>query len=193
MSSDPDWHSLPKIDRWYKYIGPSMAAGIAAGFMAFLFEFTRSNLILLASVCATAGILAYRKRAHVAKLKTVMTAYTLVGLASIITVYITTHFPLEFHWKILILVTLITLFLYSFNVLHPPAISAGVAFVIAERPLPELILLIVAIFTLFITLRLVVYGLSKQLELREFIYEFVHEEYEKAVCIVEKKKKRRRH
>lgn len=166
---------------WHDNFIPSFVAGLAVAIIALFFEFSEGNIVMFASVGASAVILTHKSRVHLTKLKTVILSYILASGISLLVFYASLIFNVPLQIRILVAVTLSSLFLYSFNVFHPPAISAGVSFIIFQRPVSELLALIGSVLMLFIVVRLFIYIFSEKFTFKEFIYEFLHEEYVKVV------------
>lgn len=169
---------------WHDHFIPSFVAGVAVAIIALFFEFTEGNIVMFASVGASAVILTHRTRAHLTKLKTVLLAYILASAVSLLIFYASYFFDVILEIRLLVAVTLITILLYSFDVFHPPAISAGVSFLIFHRPVLELLGLIFSVLLLFVLVRLFIYIFSQHLSLKEFWYELLHEKH---VEIIHKK------
>jgi hypothetical protein len=68
---------------WHKHFIPSFIAGIAVGLLSFLYKATLSNIILFASVGASAVILAHSTSHHLLKLRTTIIAYITAIMVSI--------------------------------------------------------------------------------------------------------------
>lgn len=118
---------------WHRRFGPSLIAGIAVAIITFFFEMTASNIVMFASLGASAAILTHKYIHKLTILRTVILAYFIGLIVSLGTVYITQSINLTFSMTALIVVTLTTLCLYLFDVFHPPAVSAALAFIMMEN------------------------------------------------------------
>jgi len=74
--------------------------------------------------------------------------------------------------SIAIIVFLMGVLLYTFNAVHPPAITAALSFLVLNRAPKELIYLFLAIIAILILTRLITYLVEQRLSLKEFIKEF---------------------
>jgi CBS-domain-containing membrane protein len=118
---------------WHRRFGPSLIAGIAVAIITFFFEMTASNIVMFASLGASAAILTHKYIHKLTILRTVIFAYFIGLFVSLSFVYLTKSIALTFPVTALIVVTLTTLGLYLFNVFHPPAVSAALAFIMMEN------------------------------------------------------------
>lgn len=166
---------------WHERFIPSLVAGVSIAIIALFFELSEGNIVMFASVGASAVILVHKERAHLTKLKTILLAYILASGVSLLIFYASYLLNVPIQARILVSVTLTSFLLYSFNVFHPPAVSAGVSFLIFHRPVLELLALISSVLMLFVLVRLSMYIFSQRFTLREFVYEFLHEEYVKVI------------
>lgn len=174
---------------WHQRFIPSLVAGVAVAIIALFFELSKGNIVMFASVGASAVILVHKERSHLTKLKTILLAYILASGVSLLIFYASYFLNAPLQIRILVSVTLTSFLLYSFDVFHPPAVSAGISFLIFHRPVSELMALISSVLMLFILVRLSMYVFSQRFTLREFVYEFLHEEYVKVIRKGENKEK----
>ena len=161
---------------WHKHFAPSIFAGILVAIVAFIFDATTSNMILLASVGASASILTNSKSHHLTKLKTTISAYTIIIIYSASIYLMNQNIPLKLELNLFLLVTGTSILLWIFNSFHPPAISASVSFILLETKLSNLILLFIAIILLLTIWRLLVFIFIQKVSLnktrKELIYFF---------------------
>ncbi len=161
---------------WHNHFIPSLISGVIIGVVFFLWELTTSNIILFASICASAVILANTKSHHLFKLRTVILSYLFSGFFAYF-VYLFNHHVYDLHisLSIFILIFLIALLQYLLNIVHPPAISASISFILLERSADSLIYAFIIMVPTFILIRLFVYLFSQNLTIREFWNEFKKE------------------
>jgi hypothetical protein len=157
---------------WHKHFLPSLLAAIVVAIISFLYEVTISNIILFASVGASAIILTNSKSHHLTKLHTVVISYVICIVVSMMVYVINIFILLHMSVNIFLLVFLVGILLFLFNVFHPPAITASLSFILLQRPAVDLVYLFVAIIILLIIVRIATYKLSQHLSLRKFLNEF---------------------
>jgi len=157
---------------WHRHFLPSLFAGIIVGLIAFLFEATIANIILLASIGASAIILTNSESHHLTKLMTIIYAYTISIIVSLIIYSVNLYFSFPVYLNIFLVVFIIGLALFLFDVFHPPVITASIAFIQLERPLIELFYLFAGIIVLLILIRLITYLLRQELSIKKFFREF---------------------
>jgi len=168
------WITIIKRERiiWHEHFIPSLIAAIAVAAIAYVFEATTSNIVLFASVGASAVILTHRKSHHLTKLHTTIVAYLIAIGVSLFTFIINKWFPIHIAINIFIVVFLVSMLLFLFNVFHPPAITASLSFLLLDRPTIDLVYLFVAIIALLILVRFATYVICRHLPVKEFMAEF---------------------
>ncbi|MFO7710159.1 MAG: HPP family protein [Candidatus Woesearchaeota archaeon] len=157
---------------WHKRFLPSLAAALLAGFISYVIDFTLSNVVLFASVGASAFILTNANHHHLATLRTTILAYVIALIISSFVYMANKYYPLHMSVNIFLLVFFVGISLYLFNAIHPPAISVSLSFILLKRSYVELIYIVIAIFLLFIIVRLITYAYSGDLSIRHFGKEF---------------------
>ena len=93
---------------------------------------------------------------------------------------------IPFEINLFVMISLIGLLLFLFNVFHPPAISASVAFITLESTFRSFLWSFLAVIGLLILWRLLVYIFVQKLPLKEFGEEF-KVEFEERFSKVKKK------
>lgn len=160
---------------WHNHFVPSLIAGVGVAIVALVFEFTVSNIVLFASVGASAAILANVHSHHLTKLHTTIISYAVAIIISLLLYFINTLISLPLALNLFLVVFLVGIVVFLFNSFHPPAISAGVSFFLFERCLLDLLYLFLAIIVLFTIIRFLTYIISQHLAVREFWKEFKKE------------------
>ena len=157
---------------WHNHFWPSVFAGLLVALISFLFEGTLSNILLFASVGASAAILTNSKSHHLTKLYTVVYGYLIAVCVSSGIYLLSRVFLISLQVNLFLIIFLVTLSLYLFNTFHPPAITASISFILAEKSLFDLSWLFLLIICLLIIWRFLVYLFVQKLPLREFETEF---------------------
>ena len=170
-----NWNKFVKKERslWHHHFYPSLFAGIIVGIISYLFELTVSNVILFASVGASAVILMNSQSEHLLKLNTAVAAYVLAIIISLGVYFFNLYVPLHVSINISLLVFLVGLSLFLFNSFHPPAITGSISFILLERPVMDLLFLFLAIIILLIFIRFFTYIFAQNLRVKDFIKEFI--------------------
>ncbi|MFH1290448.1 MAG: HPP family protein [Nanoarchaeota archaeon] len=157
---------------WHYHFIPSLIAGLIVALISYVYKLTAFNILLFASVGASAVILTNSRSHHLTKLRTTIIAYLLAVAISSIVYGLNLLIPIHVSINIFILIFLVGLFLFLFDAFHPPAITASLSFILLDRPLFDLIYLFIAIIVLLIIVRLITYVLSQHLPVKEFALEF---------------------
>ena len=158
---------------WHKRFIPSLIAGIAVAIITFFFKMTASNIVMFASLGASAAILTHKQIHRLTILRTVIFSYLISLFISGITLYFIHHYTISFSLAALIAVTLATLTMYLADVFHPPAVSAALAFVLLDGGFWETIVIFIAVIILLIIIKLLTYAFYyEHLEMDKFMREF---------------------
>ena len=154
---------------WHRRFIPSLIAGIAVAIITFFFEMTASNIVMFASLGASAAILTHKQIHKLTILRTMIFSYLIALIISLIV----SHLPVSFPVAALIVVTITTISLYLFDVFHPPAISAALAFIMINGGIWEDVAIFIAVIILLIIVKLLTYAFYyENLEMKKFFKEF---------------------
>lgn len=157
---------------WHQRFIPSLIAGVAVAILTFFFQMTAHNVVMFASLGASAAILTHKYIHRLTILYVVIFSYLVALLVSLPIFYI--FKDISFPLSILLAVTFTTLILYLFNIFHPPAISASIAFLLIQDSMIERVLIFVSVIVLLIIIKLLTYFFYyENLELKKFHHEFM--------------------
>ena len=159
---------------WHRRFGPSLIVGIAVAIITFFFEMTASNIVMFASLGSSAAILTHKYIHRLTILRTVIIAYFIGLIVSLGIVNLTKSINLTFPITALIVVTLTTIGLYLFNVFHPPAVSAALAFIMMKNGgIKEDLTIFFSVIMLLILIKVLTYIFYyENLEMRRIKQEF---------------------
>jgi len=158
---------------WHRRFIPSLIAGIAVGIITFFFEMTASNIVMFASLGASAAIITHKQIHKLNILRTVIFSYLISLIVSGVVIYLIHHYSLSFSIAALIAVSLATLFMYLGDVFHPPAISAALSFVLLDGGFWETIVIFFSVIVLLIITKILTYIFYyEHLEMHKFKMEF---------------------
>ncbi len=138
---------------WHKRFIPSLIAGIAVAIITFFFKMTASNIVMFASLGASAAILTHKQVHKLTILRTTIISYLIALIVSLIVSFLPISFPIA----ALIVVTTTILGLYLFDVFHPPAISAALAFIMMKGGVWEDLVIFLAVIILLIIVKILAY------------------------------------
>ncbi len=154
---------------WHDHFVPGVVAGVVLAVITAFFRLTGSNVALFASIGASAVILTHKYRHKLTVLRTVLLSYILSGLVSVGIAQL----PSPVSVKVFLAIFLVTMLLYSVDVFHPPAVSASLAVILYNRPLIELLYVLLVTLAMFVTVRYIIYVYHEHLTPKEFFKEFV--------------------
>jgi len=158
---------------WHKRFIPSLITGIAVAVITLFFKMTASNIVMFASLGASAAILTHKYVHKLNILRTVIFSYVLSLIASYFVLFTVHRYQLNFSITVFLAVTLTTILLYLFNFFHPPAISAALSFVMLDGSFFETVSIFFSVIILLIIIKLLTYAFFyEHLEMRKFYLEF---------------------
>lgn len=159
---------------WHNHFLPALIAGIGVFIVALLFEMNSANILMFASVGASAITISHKYRHHLTTLRTVILAYIASCIVSLFIGAMGANLGLSIPVQALVVVTSVSAAILYFNVFHPPAVSASLSFIMYNRNPSELVFLLVSIILLMIVIRIFVYVWYEHLSLKDFVHEFTH-------------------
>ena len=158
---------------WHQRFIPSLIAGIGVAVLTIFFQLTAHNVVMFASLGASAAILTHRFIHRLTILYTVIFSYLVALIVSLPIFYLMKDFEFAFPISILLVVTMTTLTLYLLNIFHPPAISASIAFLLIQDSVMERVLIFGSVIILLIVIKLLTYFFYyENFGLRNFAREF---------------------
>ena len=159
---------------WHEYFLPALIAGIGVGVVAYFFEMNSANLLMFASVGASAVTISHKYRHHLTTLRTTILAYLAGCIISLFIGMVGINLNLAIPIRVFLVVASVSFAILYFNIFHPPAVSASVSFIVLHRNPSELVFLLTSIIILLIIIRLFIYVWYEHLSLKDFIHEFTH-------------------
>ena len=158
---------------WHKRFIPSLIAGIAVAVISLFFKMTVSNIVLLASLGSSAAILTHKQVHKLTILRTVVISYAIALIVSVLAMFLVQFDTITFPIATLVAVTLTTIGMYLFDVFHPPAVSASLAFVMFNVSFWEIVVIFISVILLLILTKLMIYTFYyEHLEVKHFWNEF---------------------
>ncbi|MBW3013962.1 HPP family protein [Candidatus Woesearchaeota archaeon] len=159
---------------WHKYFFPALIAGLGVAIVAYFFELNSANLLMFASVGASAVTISHKYRHHLTTLRTTILAYIAGCIISLFIGAIGVNIGLSIPVQVFFVVALVSFAILYFNIFHPPAVSASISFIIFHRNPSDLVFLLASIIILFIVIRFFIYVWYEHLSIKDFIHEFTH-------------------
>ena len=152
------------ISLWKSHFGPALIAGLAVGIIFLLFSASPENILLFASLGASAAILAHPKYNARANVRVTIISYVLMSVIAIIMRYL----ALSFFVSVVLTIFLTAGLLSWLDLFHPPAISASLSFLLYSYDILSLLGLLASIVVLLLLVRLFAYILHPHLDLSIF-------------------------
>lgn len=156
------------------FVFKSFIVAFSVSLLTLFFEATIANLLIFASLAASAVLLVNTDRYKLVNLRVIIESYIFTALIAITVIYLFRENNLGFYpAEVFFILLLSSLAIYFFNCIHPPAISCALAFSIEQSSFGELALLVVAIIVLLIIIRMLMYLTSDKLLIKNFHKEFL--------------------
>jgi len=157
---------------WHKHFVPSIIAGLVVAVITATLKMTAANVVLFASIGASAMILTHTESHHLTKLRSSIVAYTAMIVIAILIREINTLVPLTDSVNVFLSVTIVGIGVIMLDAFHPPAISASLSFALFEMPLMSLFWLFITVILMLVIVRLLTYLFTEKLTFKEFGSEF---------------------
>lgn len=154
---------------WSSHFGPAFIAGIAVAIIFFFFEFSPGNILLFASLGASAAILTHTKFKETANIKITILSYIIMcGIAILIRLLNLPTFA-----GIFLTIFIVSGVLSWLRLFHPPAISASLSFLLYEYEMLNLLALLFSVVCLLLLVRFLAYLMHPHLNIRHFHHEIL--------------------
>lgn len=159
-------------------------AGTSVTLVAWLAtELEKGNVLLFACLGSSAASLVFAPLSRFNSLRTIILAYVIASLTCVGLFPIYQHgllpLPLQFFLAVTVPVTVMRLA----DCMHPPAIGGALAFVIYDRSLHSLLVLLPAIIGLLTIIKVLTYVYRDELEFKRFGNEFRRGYYGREVTV----------
>jgi hypothetical protein len=157
---------------WHEHFLPSLLAGLVVAFLSIIYQMTVANIVLFASVGASATILTNDQHHHLTKLRTTIFAYVIAIVISLGVYTLNQYIYVHTAINLFLLIFVVALGLFLLDSFHPPAITASLSFILLEHPISDLLYLLVEIIILLIAIRFITYIFRQGLPIKKFLQEF---------------------
>lgn len=159
-------------------------AGAAVALVSWMVtQFQAGDLLLFACLGSSASSLVFAPLSRYNSLRTILLAYLIASAVCVALFPVhrmeLVPLPLQFFLAVAIPIAVMRLA----DCMHPAAIGSALAFIIYERDLPSLLLLLLAILGLLTIVKVLVYVYLEELEFRHFGREFHRDYYGREVTV----------
>ncbi|MCK4589998.1 MAG: hypothetical protein KAT77_06140 [Nanoarchaeota archaeon] len=157
---------------WHDRFFPGILAALAIAILAFFFEFSGHDIVLLTSIAASIAIITHKHPHKLVILGTTYYSYFLAIVIGFILFFIKQKFIISLPILIFIGVLGSLLIIYALNFFHPPAIGITVGIIIYGKSIFNLFIILALTLLLFFLLKILMYFYYNHLDIRKFKQEF---------------------
>lgn len=173
---EQEFFRIERKNGWAAGCINGLIAGTAVGLVAWLVTALdvqqESNLLLFACLGSSSASMVFAPLAKSNSLRTIIAAYLIASLVCVVLYFINeaADFPLPL--QCFVAVTLSITIMRLSDAMHPAAVGSAMAFIIYNREIKSLLLLLLAILGLLILVKMLAYIYLEELEFRRFPREF---------------------
>ena len=103
---------------WHEYFFPALIAGLGVAIVAYFFELNSANLLMFASVGASAVTISHKYRHHLTTLRTTILAYIVGCIISLFIGMIGINLSLAMPIQVFLVVALVSFAILYFNIFY---------------------------------------------------------------------------
>ena len=162
-------------NRWLGSAINGLIAGAAVSAVAWFF--TEQDMLLFACLGSSAASVVFAPMVKSNSLRTIILAYLIATLVSIATHVLREHTILPLHSQCFLAVGVSVFLMRLSGTMHPAAVGSALAFVVYERDLRAVSILLPAILGLLVVVKVLAYAYLEELEFRWFHKEFTRDYY----------------
>ena len=137
-----------KKKKFEEYFYKAIIVAVSVSLLTLVFRLSTVNLLLFSCLGASAVILVNQKKYSHSSLGVVIKSYVLTGIIALVILNLYNFLNLTFTSMVFSTMLISFLALYLTKSIHPPAIGSGLAFLIFERSIYELGILLICVLTL---------------------------------------------
>lgn len=159
-------------------------AGASVALVAWMVQgLEEGDILLFACLGSSASAVVFAPLARTNSLRTIVTAYVIAAVVCIglTPIHQNQWLPIPFQCALAVAIPVVLMRLM--DALHPAAIGSALAFIIQDRPLRDLSMLMLAILGLLTIVKVLAYIYLQDLEFKKFGYEFRRDYYGREVLV----------
>lgn len=175
---------MERANRWQAATVNGVIAGASVALVAWLVQNRQEgDLLLFACLGSSAAAVVFAPLAKTNSLRTIVAAYVIATLICILLSPIHNGQLLPMPLQCFLAVGVPIVIMRLIDAMHPAAIGAAMAFIIQDRPVRHLALLLLAIIGLLTIVKILAYMYLEDLEFKRFGHEFRRDYYGKEVLV----------
>ena len=186
---EQEFFRIERENSWAACTINGLIAGAAVGLVAWLVTATASgeqqegNLLVFACLGSSSASIVFAPMAKSNSLRTIIIAYIVASLVCVVLYPVrdASFFPMPL--QCFLAVTLSISVMRLCDAMHPAAVGSAMAFIVLERKVAHLLLLMIAIIGLLTLVKMLAYIYLEELEFRQFSREFRRSFYGKEVLM----------
>ena len=175
---------IERANRWQAAVVNGVIAGASVALVAWLVRsLQEGDLLLFACLGSSAAAVVFAPLARTNSLRTIVAAYVIATAICIVLSPVHDRELLPMPLQCFLAVGVPIVLMRLIDAMHPAAIGAAMAFIIQDRPVRHLSLLLLAIIGLLTIVKVLAYVYLEDLEFKKFGHEFRQEYYGEEVLV----------
>lgn len=181
---EKEFFRIERENRWLASAINGLIAGAAVGFVAWLVTSAQEgDLLLFACLGSSAASVVFAPLAKTNSLRAIITAYGAASLICLALFPLRIYQPIPLAFQCFLAVSLSVFLMRLLDAMHPAAIGSALAFIIYDRNVQSLLILMLAILGLLTIVKLLAYVYLEDLTFQNFHREFRHDYYGKEMTL----------
>jgi len=181
---EKSFYRIEQENRFLSAVINGSIAGLAVAMVAWLVtSLQEGDLLLFACLGSSAASVVFTPLAKNNSLRTIIVAYVIAAGMCVVLFPIHRHHVLPVPLQCFLAVCLPIIFMRLTDAMHPAAIGSALAFIIYDREIRSVLLLLLAILGLLTIVKLLAYVYLEDLEFRHFGKEFRRQYYGKEMTL----------
>ena len=181
--TEKEFFRIERENRWASSLINGVIAGTAVGFVAWLvmsveqdfLELHEADLLLFACLGSSAASIVFSPVAKTNSLRSIILAYLISAVVCVMLYPVNKAGHLSLALQCFLAVTLSIFLMRMLDAMHPAAVGSAMAFIIYDREMHSLLLLLLAIIGLLSVVKVLAYVYREELTFRYFSREFRRE------------------
>ena len=173
---EQEFFRIERKNGWAAGCINGLIAGTAVGLVAWLVSSLEGqqegNLLLFACLGSSSASMVFAPLAKSNSLRTIVVAYLIASLVCVVLFFINNVADFRLPLQCFVAVSLSITLMRLSDAMHPAAVGSAMAFIIYDRKIESLLLLLLAILGLLTLVKMLAYIYLEELEFRHFPREF---------------------
>lgn len=181
---EQEMYRIERESRFLSGIINGVIAGAAVGLVAWLVtSFQEGDLLLFACLGSSAASVVFAPLSRNNSLRTIVASYLAASIVCFLLYPIHEHELIPVTWQCLLAVALPVTLMRWADTMHPAAIGFALSFIIYDRDMQSIVMLLLAILGLLTIVKILAYAYLEDLRFSDFGREFRRSFYGKEITV----------